>query len=135
MSKGPWKARPRCQITGLLIRDVQRLEEEYLNNDGTFNTAPLSDCNLFDVRSIASAAGYSDSKYFIETVIADPSSPLHLHELCDEELGKPLVLATHSNSAAWGGKEWRAKTLKDQTGYDPTSGTSVATTLKAVVAD
>lgn len=118
MRRGPV---PRCPVTGLPMtpksRDsLSKLPEKFLKDDGTFNAATLGDCNLFDIRSIAAAAGYRDVRYFIAKVFADPSSPFHAHPINCDETGRVMLYATHSNSADWGGREFRAKTLAVQTG-------------------
>ncbi len=110
----------RCPLTGLAMtrkaRDgLNKLPEEVLNDDGTFDASAFGDCNLFDVRSIAAAAGYRDSRYFIAKVLTNPTSPFHAHPV-NAENGRTLTYATHANSAWWGGKQFRAAKLAAQIG-------------------
>jgi len=108
MARGPTI---RCPVTGI---PVKRLDERYLDDDGKFNTAAYSDCNLYDKASIAAAAGYS-VRYYFEVVVTDGTSSFHLHQI-KQQNGRVVGYATHDNSAEFGRKQHRARTLEAQTG-------------------
>ena len=108
MSKGPWR---RCPYTGMPANILDRVSEDQLTNDGHFRTDQLSDCNLFDVRSVSAACGFRDRNYFRRSVLANPSCRIHVRRvsLVDDETGTRLgeIIATHQNSADFGGMMWR----------------------------
>jgi hypothetical protein len=111
----------RCSVTGLPLTKKSRnslckLPEELLNNDGTFNRSAFQDCNIFDPRTFAAAAGYSDVRYFVSSVLTNPSSPFHAHPIRTEN-GIVVGYATHTDSAHYGGKKFRNEALAAQTGW------------------
>ena len=100
-------------MTGL---PLGRIPEEYLiTPDDRFDTSRYPECDLYDVRSIAAAAGYLDWRYFRDQVITAPGSHFHAHGICGHN-GCVLTYATHTMSAAHGGNVHRAATLATQTG-------------------
>lgn len=108
MSKGQWR---RCPNTGISLKALARVSERYLTDEGYFRIDLLSDCNIYDVRSVSAACGFLDYDYFRRSILTHPDCPIHVRRqtLFDEESGDPLVeiIATHQNSAAYGGKLWR----------------------------
>jgi hypothetical protein len=107
MSKGPWK---RCPYTGMSMALMCRAKEGFLDWEGFFDYTPLPDCNLFDVRSFAAAAGFETKRHFVDYVLSCEGTPFHFYRLSitDDE-GHQLfdVFATHVNSAQVGGQFWR----------------------------
>ena len=142
MSKGPWK---RCLMTGLTRALIARADDSYLNAQGGFDTATLPDCNLFNVRSIAVAAGFDDPRYFVGHVLPNTASNFHVHTttVSDPEghyLAK--VVATHTNSALAGGLIWHARIREEARARavraistDVASGAAVRKGRSAVVGD
>lgn len=105
MSKGPWK---RCKISGISL--VKLRGTDYLSDTGEFKTWWFSDCDLFDVRSIAAAdpdEGFTRVDDFLKRVVTDPSSPIHLHQLINDD-GHGIGYATAQNSAERGWKNYRS---------------------------
>ena len=45
---------------------LSKVSEEFLTDEGYFNFTRYPDCNLFDPRSIAAAAGFKDASYFLK---------------------------------------------------------------------
>ena len=127
MAKSAWA---KDWLTGLSRKKMKALREDLLRNDGALSPDAFPNCDLFDVRSIAAAAGYADPYYFETRVLTDPSSPFHAHPLTTEA-GKTIGYATHTNSARAGGEAFRALTdqrrLKNlrQFKTDPSSGNNV----------
>ena len=109
MSKGQWR---RCPNTGISSKTLARLSERYLTDEGNFRIDLLPDCNLFDVRSISAACGFRDHDYFRRIILTHPNCPIHIRRitLVNEETGTELaeIIATHQNSAAYGGEMWCA---------------------------
>ncbi len=104
MPKGPMKRDP---LTGVSLGRIGRdLPEEDLTLEGMFDRIKLPDCDLFCVRSIAAATGYSP-QYLMKTVVTDPSSPLHLHKIRGEN--GLTIFATSTQSAQVGGVVFRNK--------------------------
>jgi hypothetical protein len=100
MSRGQWK---RCPITGIPVSQLPQGSE--------FDKSKFPDCNLFDVRSIAHAAGFGKQvNNFYARVLTDPSSPLHLHSLRADN-GSALSYCTHTDSAIAGGENYRLTAL------------------------
>ena len=102
MSKGPWR---RDALTGLPMTLVARCDERHLNDAGHIDVSSWSDCNLFDVRSIAAAAGYADWRYFKRVVLKRSDQPFHVHRIALYDAdGRRLavVIGTHTNSAQAG---------------------------------
>jgi hypothetical protein len=107
MSRGQWK---KCSNTGIPLHVMVRAAEEFLTFEGEFDPGQLGRCDLFDVRSISAAAGFKDHRYFSKTVLRHPESPFHTQQVeLSDERGNDLatVIATHTNSAEFGGKMWR----------------------------
>ena len=52
MSKGEWW---RCPYTGIPLKTLARVSDDYLTEEGFFRVDLLHDCNLFGVRSISAA--------------------------------------------------------------------------------
>ena len=109
MSRGPWK---RCPKTGLSLARLSRVSEDYLTLEGNFHPGRFSDCDLFDVRSIAAVCGFRDWAYFRDRVLTRSDCPIHIRkvELRDQDTGQLIakVLGTHHNSAEVGGRMWHA---------------------------
>lgn len=128
------KREPYSQIKLSLV------PEEYLR-DGRLAVAQWPDCNIWDIRNFAAKAGYQEWRYFRDAVLTDPSSPFHSHKIYGYTLSGACVVIgyfTHQDSAEWGGKEHRRKTLENQTGWEPTNitdGTSAQEPLEALVAE
>ena len=99
MSKGPWK---RCQTTGIRIA---LLPDRY-KVGGDFDRSQFPDCDLFDLRTIAAAAGLPRVDDFKRRVMTDPTSPIHLWPIYDD-FGV-LGWATATNSAEQGGRNYRS---------------------------
>jgi len=111
MAKGRWL---RCPVTEI---PLGRLPDQYQKADGSFDTSSFPDCNIFNIRSFAAAAGYRDPRYFRDVVLTDPSSPFHAHKLYGfTEKGAQVVVGffTHVDSAQWGGEQHRENTLARQ---------------------
>ena len=107
MSKGPWRL---CPVTGISLAKLSRVSDDIVRPDGTFATEILSDSNVFCVNSIAALCGYTDVAYFRDHVLEDPACPIHVHKLTlvDDFTGRRIgeVIATHQNSADFGGQVW-----------------------------
>ena len=110
MSKGPWKL---CPWIGISMATLERSEPEVLTDDGEFDRDLLLDCDLFDIRSIAAAAGCRNFAYFRDVILTDPSSPFHMRRIVlrDSKTARREgdIFATHTDSAGWGGDQWRAR--------------------------
>ena len=110
MSKGEWR---RCPYTRIPLKTLARVSECYLTNEGFFRINLLPDCNLFGMRSISAACGFQDHNYFRRSVLKHPNCPIHVRRmtLVDEETGAELIeiIATHQNSATYGGNMWHAR--------------------------
>lgn len=100
MSRDKWKRDP---LTGISVKKLR--STDYANHYGEFKAHEFSGCNLFDVRSIAHAAGLSRPDNF-KRALTDTSSHFHLHALKDDD-GKVLSYATHVDSAFAGGESYR----------------------------
>lgn len=130
MSKGK---QIRCAITGERKSVIDDFDELYRKADGTFDPSVDSDCNLFNVRSIAAAAGYSDWRYFRDNLLTGTSSTWHVRKIpftvvrsADGQKERVIVYATHSDSAEAGGKLYREHQTKQRrlragwgTDFDP----------------
>lgn len=108
MSRGQWE---RCPHTGIPINRLARVSDQFLTNEGFFNRGRFPDCNIFSVNSISVACGFGDVKHFVAEVLTHPNCPIHVRrlELVDENTGQVVaeVVATHQNSAEFGGQMWR----------------------------
>ena len=106
MKKG---AKRFCGITGMSKSVLEEADEKFLTHEGEFETGRYPDCDLFNKWEIAKMAGSSDDRHFVENVITHPGSPFHFYEilLVDSD-GRYLntVLATHTNSAQAGKRNW-----------------------------
>ena len=111
MSKGPQN---RCPWTGETKRVINNLDDSFQTNDGSFNPESFSDCDLFDVRSIADAAGFKDWRDFRDRILTDAGSWWHVYKetfrvkRADGGVEFATIYATASNSAAAGGELYRA---------------------------
>ena len=106
MARGPWV---RCPWTGISKRKLKQIGETFLYDEGGFNPETYPDCDIFDVRSFAAAAGYKDVPHFVTTVVTDQSSPFHARQIRTES-GRLLSLATDTTSAEAGGIAFRKLT-------------------------
>ena len=111
MSKGPQK---RCPWTGERKAVIDYLDDNFLTSDGSFNPDVYRDCDVFDIRSFAAAAGFRDWGYFRDQILTNAGSHWHVHRHSftvyrpDEGTERAEIYATHSNSAAAGGENYRA---------------------------
>lgn len=96
MAKGPYKRIPLIDVP------INRAPASWQDQDFA---AEYPKCNIFSVNTIAFYAGFKSTKGFLRA-IHDPRSPWHSH-LIENPEGAP-VIATHTNSAAFGGQVWRA---------------------------
>jgi hypothetical protein len=75
-----------------------------------FDTAILSDCDIFAVSSLATLCGYRDVAYFRDVVLVNSDCPIHVRQIAwtDEASRRRIgtVHATHTNSALAGGETW-----------------------------
>lgn len=120
MSKQKWI---RCPVTDL---PISQIPDKYLTHAGAFDTRSYSDCNLFEMRSIAAAAGYQDWRYFRDVVVTGTHSHFHFYQVHDNN-GRLVTVATRTTSAEHGGKVHRAETLAAQKNIrltDVSSGSS-----------
>src|SRR5687768_15933685 len=109
MGKGRWKRDP---VTKLTAQQLSELPEELLTTDGTrVDLRSYSDCNIFTPHALVEAADYSDETWFFNKVLTDPSSPFHAHQIKNEN-GDVVRYFTHTHSAEWAGKQFRATTLE-----------------------
>ena len=91
MSKGQW---PRCPNTGIPLKTLARVSEDYLTDEGNFRIDLLPDCNLFDARSISAACGFRDHDYFRRVVLTNPNCPIHVQQMTlDAAVSKDKDLA------------------------------------------
>jgi hypothetical protein len=134
MSKGPWR---RCPHTGLSLAKLERADGNFVV-DGHFDTAILSDCDVFAISSIAALCGYLDVAYFRDVVRVTSACPIHVRQIAlkDAASGRRigLIHATHTNSALAGGETWRgmqkaaaqARANASRT-WDASSGSNIRT--------
>jgi hypothetical protein len=109
MSKGSWVLDPWTGISSAKIRVL--LPDEWLDGDLNFNRAPLPDCDLFCVSSIAHVAGIGDTNMtrVAERLIKHPLFHCHVRRL-----NGVRVIATHTTSAAAGGRIREAEAREQQ---------------------
>ncbi|MGH8578349.1 MAG: hypothetical protein ACREXJ_15845, partial [Gammaproteobacteria bacterium] len=77
-----------------------------MTDAGEFNRSLFQDCDLFDVRSIATIGSFGRVDHWKARALAPCSSYFHLHQLTDDD-GRVIGYATHTQSAQWGGLEYR----------------------------
>jgi hypothetical protein len=113
MSRKPW---PRDLLTGLPLSRTKYCEGEFFSEEGKLNTDQYPDCDIFNINSFASLAGFSDPAYFENVVLTDTSSIFHAHKerlkmstASGTVVGIGTLWATHTNSAIRGGELWRDK--------------------------
>lgn len=102
MSKGEWR---RDRLTGLPVALVARCDERHLDDAGRIDVSSWSDCDLFDIRSIAAVAGYADWRYFETVVLEGTDQPFHVHRIPLYSIDGDWLatfIATHTNSAQAG---------------------------------
>jgi hypothetical protein len=92
MSSAPWR---RCSTTGYRIGMLAGLPEQLLRPDGSLDPGAWSDCNLFNVSSIAAVAGATNVTRFERKALRDPR--FAHHEIRDDE--GLVTVATHADSA------------------------------------
>jgi len=111
MSKG---SQIRCPWTGERKAVIDNLDEPYKAQDGGFNPNAFPGSNLFDIRSIAAAAGFKEWRNFRDYVLTDTGSWWHAHKHTftvyrpDGGTERAVIYATATNSAVAGGEMYRA---------------------------
>ena len=125
MSRSKWK---RCPKTGIRVAVLAQVDEKHLDSAGDVDLTQLVDCDVFNVREIATLAGFRDARYFRDKILTSARSPFHVRrlQLTGSDSGCPIVdvVATHTNSARAGGYWWwqaQSDRARQRVITDPTS--------------
>ena len=103
MSRKPWK---RDRTTGLSLRRIHRLDDEFHTTEGHFEVDKFPDCDLFSRDQIAAVAGYANPSTFWQAARDDPL--FHYYEIRDRD-DHLITIATYSDSGRWYGQHLRAE--------------------------